>query len=216
MLAIALGVNLYLGARHLASSAEVRGKEDVYANMEKFTRVLETVRREYVDEDKVAYEDLVQGALRGMIQTLDPHSEYMDAKKYGALQSDTMQQFGGIGVVVSMRDNWLTVVAPMDDTPGSRAGLMPGDRIMKIGGKPAKGMTLNDAVGVMRGKPGTDVTVKFYRPSTDKDLTFTFKREIIKTKSVRDINGAGKFDLLEHKIGYVRLSGFSEKNVIRF
>ena len=135
VLAIALGVNLYLGARNLATSAEVRGKEDVYANMEKFTRVLETVRREYVDEEKVSYEDLVQGALRGMVQTLDPHSEYMDAKKYQTLQSDTMQQFGGIGVVVSMRDNWLTVVAPMDDTPGSRAGLMPGDRIMKIGKK---------------------------------------------------------------------------------
>ena len=104
VLAIALGVNLYLGARHLASSAEVRGKEDVYTNMEKFTRVLETVRREYVDEEKVSYEELVQGALRGMIQTLDPHSEYMDAKKYQALQSDTMQQFGGIGVVVSIRD----------------------------------------------------------------------------------------------------------------
>ena len=84
VLAIALGVNLYLGARNLATSAEVRGKEDVYANMEKFTRVLETVRREYVDEDRVSYEDLVQGALRGMIQTLDPHSEYMDAKKYQA------------------------------------------------------------------------------------------------------------------------------------
>ena len=89
VLAIALGVNLYLGARHLASSAEVRGKEDVYTNMEKFTRVLETVRREYVDEEKVSYEELVHGALRGMIPTLDPHSEYMDAKKYQALQSDT-------------------------------------------------------------------------------------------------------------------------------
>ncbi len=211
MLAIALGVNLYLGARHLATSAEVNGKKDVYANMEKFTRVLETVRREYVDEDKVEYEDLVQGALRGMIQTLDPHSEYMDAKKYGALQSDTIQQFGGIGVVVSMRDNWLTVVAPMDDTPGSRAGLMPGDRVMKIGEKTTKGMTLNDAVGVMRGKPGTEVVVEFYRPSADKNLTITFKREIIKTKSVRDINGGGKYDLLKHQIGYVRLSGFSEK-----
>jgi len=211
VLAIALGVNLYLGARNLATSAEVLGKEDVYANMEKFTRVLETVRREYVDEEKVSYEDLVQGALRGMIQTLDPHSEYMDAKKYQALQSDTMQQFGGIGVVVSMRDNWLTVVAPMDDTPGSRAGLMPGDRIMKIGKKSAKDMSLNDAVGIMRGKPGTEVTVAFYRPSTDKDLTFTFKREIIKTKSVSDLNGGGKYDLLESKIGYVRMSGFSEK-----
>ena len=211
VLAIALGVNLYLGARNLATSAEVRGKEDVYANMEKFTRVLETVRREYVDEKKVSYEDLVQGALRGMVQTLDPHSEYMDAKKYQALQSDTMQQFGGIGVVVSMRDNWLTVVAPMDDTPGSRAGLMPGDRIMKIGKKSAKDMSLNDAVGIMRGKPGTEVTVAFYRPATDKDLTFTFKREIIKTKSVSDLNGGGKYDLLESKIGYVRMSGFSEK-----
>ncbi len=211
VLAIALGVNLYIGARHLANSAEVRGKEDVYANMEKFTRVLETVRREYVDEDKVSYEALVQGALRGMIQTLDPHSEYMDAKKYQALQSDTQQQFGGIGVVVSMRDKWLTVVAPMDDTPGSRAGLLPGDRIMKIGGKSTEGMSLNDAVGIMRGKPGTEIEVGFYRPSADKKWIVTFKREIIKTKSVRDLKGSGKYDLLEDKIGYVRLSGFSDK-----
>ncbi len=211
VLAVALGVNLYLGARHLASSAEANGKDDVYANMEKFTRVLETVRREYVDEDKVSYEDLVQGALRGMIQTLDPHSEYMDAKKYQALQSDTMQQFGGIGVVVSIRDKWLTVVAPMADTPGSRAGLLSGDRIMKISGKSTEGMSLNDAVGIMRGKPGTEVKVGLYRPSTDKGWEVAFKREIIKTKSVRDLNGGGKYDLLENKIGYVRLSGFSEK-----
>ncbi|HIL23866.1 MAG TPA: S41 family peptidase [Verrucomicrobia bacterium] len=211
VLAVALGVNLYLGARHLVSSAEANGKDDVYANMEKFTRVLETVRREYVDEDKVSYEDLVQGALRGMIQTLDPHSEYMDAKKYQALQSDTMQQFGGIGVVVSIRDKWLTVVAPMADTPGSRAGLLSGDRIMKISGKSTEGMSLNDAVGIMRGKPGTEVKVGLYRPSTDKGWEVAFKREIIKTKSVRDLNGGGKYDLLENKIGYVRLSGFSEK-----
>ncbi|MBT6449440.1 MAG: S41 family peptidase, partial [Verrucomicrobiales bacterium] len=91
------------------------------------------------------------------------------------------------------------------------AGLMPGDRIMKIGKKSAKNMSLNDAVGIMRGKPGTEVTVAFYRPSADKDLTFTFKREIIKTKSVSDLNGGGKYDLLESEIGYVRMSGFSEK-----
>ena len=214
VLAIALGVNLYFGAHHLANSAETRGKEDVYANMEKFTRVLEMVRREYVDEEKVSYEDLVQGALNGMIKTLDPHSEYMDAKKYRALQSDTQQQFGGIGVVVSIREDRLTIVAPMDNTPGSRAGLLPGDRIMKIGGKSTEDMTLNDAVGVMRGKPGTEVHVGFYRPSTDKEWEVAFKREIIKTKSVRDLNGGGKFALLENQIGYVRLSGFSEKTAI--
>jgi carboxyl-terminal processing protease len=122
-----------------------------------------------------------------------------------------MQQFGGIGVVVSIRDKWLTVVAPMDDTPGSRAGLLSGDRIMKISGKSTEGMSLNDAVSIMRGKPGTEVKVGLYRPSIDRKWEATFKREIIKTKSVRDLKGGGKYDLLENNIGYVRLSGFSEK-----
>ena len=205
-----LALNLYVGTRNYLNSAETEGRQDVYGQMEKFTRVLEEVRRHYVDEGKVSYNDLVESALQGMVSRLDPHSAYLTVKKHDALKNDTKQQFGGIGVMISIRNEWLTVVEPMEGGPGAKAGLLSGDRIIKIGEKPTKGFTTQDAVDVLRGKPGTEVAITIQR---DKDTEEEIKlvREIIKTKSVRDLFGQGNFDLLENQIGYVRLRGFSGK-----
>ena len=205
-----LALNLYVGTRNYLNSAEATGRQDVYGQMEKFTRVLEEVRRHYVDAGKVGYNDLVENALQGMVSQLDPHSAYLTVKKHDALKNDTKQQFGGIGVLRSIHNEWLTVVEPLEGGPGVKAGLMSGDKIIRIGDKTTKGFTTQDAVDVLRGKPGTEVTITIQR---DKDVEKEIKlvREIIKTKSVRDLFGRGDFNLLKDQIGYVRLRGFSDK-----
>ena len=205
-----LALNLYVGTRNYLNSAEATGRQDVYSQMEKFTRVLEEVRRHYVDQEKVGYNDLVEGALQGMISHLDPHSAYLSVKKHDALMNDTKQQFGGIGVMISIHNEWLTVIEPLEGGPGAKAGLMSGDRIIRIGDKTTKGFTTQDAVDVLRGKPGTEVTITIQR-GKDVEKEIKLVREIIKTKSVRDLFGRGDFDLLKDQIGYVRLRGFSDK-----
>jgi carboxyl-terminal processing protease len=205
-----LGVNLYVGFKHSATNAEAASSQSVYPHMEKFSRALEQVRRNYVDEDKVTYSKLMDGALKGMLAELDPHSEYMPADRHKALLDDTRQEFGGIGIIVSMRNNWLTIISPMDDTPGARAGLQPGDRITKIKDKTTEGMGISDAVGLLRGKIGTEVGITIYRPASEKTIDISLKRERIKTKSVRDLNGKGEFKLVSGIIGYAKISGFSD------
>ena len=203
-------MNLYVGFRHFTVNAEAADNRTVYAHMEKFSRVLEQVRRNYVDEEKVSYDRLMEGALKGMLSELDPHSEYMSAARHQALVNETRQEFGGIGIVVSIRNNWLTIMSPMDDTPGASAGLRPGDQIIKINGKSTKGMGINDAVGQLRGKIGTEVDIAIYRPKNEETIDLTLKRERIKIKSVRDLNGRGEYKLITEGIGYVRIASFSD------
>src|SRR4030081_646626 len=132
---LALAVNLLIGARVYFRSAQAAEKDSAYPNLELFSFVMEKVRKDYVDGQKLTYQDLVYGALKGMLNTLDPHSEFMEPEKYKELQNDTTGAFGGLGIVVSIKDNFLTVVAPMEDTPGFKAGILSGDRIVKIYGK---------------------------------------------------------------------------------
>src|SRR3954462_5983361 len=120
--AVALTLNLLIGARIYLHSAPA--EKDPYDSLQLFSYVLEKVRKDYVDGQKLTYQDLVYGALKGMLNTLDPHSEFMDPEKYKELQSDTQGAFGGLGIVVSMKDNFVTVVSPMEDTPGFRAGIL--------------------------------------------------------------------------------------------
>src|SRR3989454_3533298 len=159
MVSLALLVNLLIGARIYLNSAQAAEKDSAYPSLELFTYVMEKVRKDYVDGEKLTYQELVYGALKGMLNTLDPHSEFMDPEKYKELQSDTQGMFGGLGIVVSMKDNFITVVTPMEDTPGARAGILSGDRILKIDGRSTEKMILEDAVRNLRGEPGTDVTI---------------------------------------------------------
>jgi len=204
-------LNLAIGARIYLSSAQAAEKKDsIYPNLELFANVLEKVRTEYVDGQKLTYHDLVYDALKGMIDSLDPHSEFMDPEEYQELQSDTEGAFGGLGLVVSMKDNYVTVVTPMDGTPGFRAGILPGDRIVKINGQSADKLSLQDVVKMLRGDPGTQVAVTIERPSSGltKDLTLT--RAIISMDMVKDINGKKEFPLGPDKIGYVRITQFGD------
>jgi len=208
---VALAVNLFIGARVYSNSAEATQKDSAYPNLKLFSEVMEKVRRDYVDGQNLNYQQLVYGALKGMVNTLDPHSEFMDPEKYKELQSDTEGHFGGLGIVIAMKDNFVTVVAPMEDTPGFNAGILSGDRIIKIDGKSTENMTLQDAVKLLRGDPGTDVTITILRPSSGQVKDYPLKRAIISVDMVKDLNGKKEFPLGENKIGYVRLVQFGEK-----
>src|SRR5882757_1052147 len=186
---VALGLNLFIGARVYLSSAHGAEKDSAYPSLELFSYVLEKVRKDYVDGQKLTYQDLVYGALKGMLNTLDPHSEFMEPEKYKELQSDTQGAFGGLGIVISMKDNFVTVVSPMDDSPGAKAGILAGDRIIKIDGRSTEKMALQDAVKNLRGEPGTDVRISIFRPSTAQVKEYKLTRAVINIDMVKDING---------------------------
>jgi len=205
-----LTVNLFIGARVYSNSSDTEQKDSVYPNMKLFSEVMEKVRRDYVDGTNLTYQDLVYGALRGMVNELDPHSEFLDPEKYKELQSDTEGHFGGLGIVIAMKDNYVTVVAPMEDTPGFKAGILSGDRIIKINGKSTENMALQDAVKLLRGDPDTEVKIGIMRPSSGDLKDFSLKRAIINVDMVKDINGKKEFPLGENKIGYIRLVQFGE------
>src|ERR1043166_5459897 len=211
LLLSALTVNLLLGARIYFTYAQAGEKDDVYQNIELFTRVLERVRKDYVDGEKVSYKELIYAALKGMLNSLDPHSEFMEADKYNDLKNDTEGQFGGVGIVISVRDNSLTVISPMEDTPAFKAGILTGDRIVKIEGKSTEKVSLPDAVKRLRGAPGTDVNISVLRPSTGQVRDLHLTRAEIKVDTVKDINSRREFPLDDDKIGYIRLTQFGEQ-----
>lgn len=208
---VALALNLALGARVYFSTAAAAEKDSPYPNLELFSFVMEKVRRDYVDGTNLTYQQLVHGALRGMVDTLDPHSEFLDPEKYKELQSDTQGQFGGLGIVIQMRDNFVTVVTPIEDTPGFRAGILAGDRLMKIDGSSADKMSVEEAVKLLRGEPDTEVTLTMQRPTSGETKDYTLTRAVIKVDMAKDINGKKEFPLLDNKIGYVRLTQFGER-----
>lgn len=205
-----LAVNLLIGAKVYSDSSDASQKDAPYPNIKLFSEVMEKVKRDYVDGTNLTYQDLVYGALKGMVNELDPHSEFLDPEKYKELQNDTEGQFGGLGIVVAIKDNYLTVVAPMEDTPGFKAGILSGDRILKINGKSTENMALQDAVKMLRGDPNTEVKINIMRPSSGQVKDYTLTRAIINVDMVKDINGKKEFPLGENKIGYIRLVQFGD------
>lgn len=205
-----LGINLLIGARAYMQSQAASERREAYRYMRLFAVVLERVHESYVDADKVSYRDLIFNALHGMVSRLDPHSDFLEPDQFENLRSDTEGQFGGIGIQIGIRNERLTVIAPIEDTPAFKAGLMSGDQIIRIEGQETDGMTLEDAVQLLRGKPGTKVTITIFRPSTGETKTVTMTRAIIRINTVRDINGKSEFPVDPDGIGYVRINQFSE------
>jgi len=199
-----LAGNLVVGARLFSQSPSSNDRDTAYQNMALFTKVLEQVREHYVDQDKIAYKDLIYGAMRGMLQSLDPHSQFMDPEMYNDMKDDTAGEFGGLGIVISMKDGLLTIVSPMEDTPGFRAGLLSGDKIIEIDGKSTDGLALQEAVKKLRGQPGTKVTIKILRPKTQDIRALELTRAKINVPSVKDAK------MLEDGIGYLRIIQFNE------
>jgi carboxyl-terminal processing protease len=166
-----------------------------------FTDVFARIKSDYVEpvEDK----KLITEAINGMLTGLDPHSTYLDVEGFKDLQVGTQGEFGGLGIEVGMEDGLVKVVSPIEDTPAFKAGVKPGDLIVKLDDTPVKGMTLNDAVKRMRGKPGSKIRLTIIRKGVDKPVVVTLTRAIIKIRSV-------KFKLLEDGYGYVRVTQFQE------
>ncbi|MGZ3705453.1 MAG: S41 family peptidase, partial [Bdellovibrionota bacterium] len=175
-----------------------------YDDIALFGRVINFIEKQYVD--KVNTRDLVYGAIKGMLETLDPHSNFMPPDIYTQLKTDTAGKFGGLGIEVWVnKDNVLTVVTPMEDTPAWKAGIKPGDRIIKIDGVSTKGMSIVEATSKIRGEVGSEVKFTIARDGAPKPLEFKMKRVTIDVKSV-------KFEMLAGNFGYIRLNHFQEKS----
>ncbi len=198
---------LLAGCRHCAPTPlpdSPADREEAYRQIRLLTRAMAQIRKDYVDAEKTEYQALTYGALRGMLQSLDPHSQFMEPKVYEDMKDETAGEYGGIGVVIGLRDGGLAVIAPMEDTPGFRAGLQSGDRIMEIDGAKTDGLSLRDVVGKLRGEKGTSVTLKILR-QTEKELReFQLMREVIRVSSVKGTR------ILGDGIGYIRITQFSE------
>ena len=170
-----------------AAAKAAAGDKSPYEMYALFSTVVEQIRAQYVDADKCGYQDLVYSALHGMLQSLDPHSSFMDEEEFSSMKEDTSGKFGGLGITIGMKNSVLTVIAPMEGTPAFRAGLLGGDKIIEIEDESTDGLALDEAVKKLRGDPGTKVKIKVFRPSTHLVKTFTITRAIINVPSVKDV-----------------------------
>jgi len=176
-------------------------ESEVYEELKIFAEVLSLIQKNYVEPTNS--KDLVYGAIRGMLNTLDPHSAFMSPEMYKEMQVDTKGEFGGLGIQIGIKENRLTVIAPIEGTPADRAGIKSGDFIIKVDDASTKEMTLMEAVEKMRGPKGTKVKLTIEREGVDEPMVFDLVRETIKIDSV-------KSKMLESNIGYIRLSQFQE------
>lgn len=190
---------LFGGLGRSLVSAVDRG---TYENLEAFTSVLAIVQKNYVEE--TATQELIEGAIDGMLSALDPHSAYLTPDSYKELQVDTEGSFGGLGIEITIRDDVLTVVSPIEDTPAYRAGVQAGDRIIKIEDELTKDMSLIDAVKKMRGKKGTRVTISLRREGVPRLIDVSIVREVIQIRSV-------KWKMLEDGYAYIRITQFQDR-----
>jgi carboxyl-terminal processing protease len=198
LLVFLAGVTIGLGQSPRVSALS----NSLYPDLKVFTDVLELLQKEYVEETK--NKELIQGAIKGMLETLDPHSAFMPPTAFKEMQEDTRGRFEGLGIEITVREGILTVVSPIEDTPAFKAGILAGDQIVKIEAEFTKNMTLLDAVKRLRGPKGSKVTITIMREGFTKPREFTLTRDVIPVRSVRH-------ELLDKQYGYIRLSQFQEK-----
>jgi carboxyl-terminal processing protease len=177
----------------------VQAKPDTYEELKSFTQALELVKRNYVENPDS--KELIQGAIRGMVSSLDPHSSYMNERSFKEMNLDIKGEFQGVGIQIGVKNQQLTIIAPIDDTPGFRAGLAAGDKIMKINDEWTKDMTIEQAVDKMRGPKNTQVSLLIFREGWDKPKEFKITRDVIKVMSV-------KSEMLDNEIGYIKIIQF--------
>ncbi len=199
---IFVGISVSLTSSVLAEKTDEESVGLPLNELRNFSDIFARIKSDYVED--VDDKTLLENAIRGMLTGLDPHSTYLNTDEYKELKIGTTGKFGGLGIQVGMEDGFVKVISPIDDTPAYRAGLESGDLIIRLNDKSVKGMTLNDAVKIMRGEPGTDIKLVVIREGADKPLPFTVTRDIISVKSV-------KSRILEPDYGYVRISNFQSK-----
>ncbi len=189
-------------AEEIVAEPEIEKEERApLESLRQFAEVFTRIKQSYVEE--VDDDELVRYAIRGMLEGLDPHSDFVIEDEYEELQENTSGEFGGLGIEVGMEDGFIKVISPIDDTPAAKAGVKAGDLIIRLDDKPVKGMTLNEAVDVMRGKPGTTITLTILRDAADAPVVIEIERDVIRVKSV-------KGRLLEEAYAYVRISNFQQ------
>ncbi len=197
---LVLSVSLVIGLQR--GVAKDKPSDDFYQQIELFTDAMTVIRSDYVEEPKT--KDLIYGALKGMLASLDPHSQFMDPDTYNEIKVETEGSFGGLGIEITIKDDLLTIISPLDGTPAQKAGLKPGDKIVKIDGSLTRDITLVDAVKKLRGKPGTKVALTILREDAGKLIEVELTRDIVRIESVKD--GL----MLEDHIVYIRISEFQE------
>lgn len=199
LVGIVLGLSLAIGHSVYA----LKDKQDIpFEELQAFTEVFSRIKSDYVES--VDDKQLIEDAIKGMLNGLDPHSSYLNTAEFSELKIGTTGQFGGLGIEVGMENGFVKVISPIDDTPAARAGIQASDLIIKLDDKPVKGMTLNEAVKLMRGKPNTDIVLTIIRDGESKPLIITLTREIIRVKSVKN-------RMLEPGYGYVRITNFQSR-----
>jgi len=202
--------NILLGVRFYSAHAAGTEEDSGYAQISVFAKAVQLLRQDYVDGGKTSYHDLIYAAMKGMLASLDPHSQFMDPNDFKDMQDDTRSRFNGLGIEVAVKGGLLTVITPMEDTPAAKAGILSGDQIVRINGNSTEKMDLQDAVNFLRGTSGQKVTLTVVRPATKEIKDFALERTEIKVQSVKgtkllDAELSGPF-----KIGYIRLIQFNE------
>ncbi len=197
---LVLSVSLVAGLKY--GVAKDKPADDFYQQIELFTDTMTVIRSDYVEEPKT--KDLIYGALKGMLASLDPHSQFMDPDTYNEIKVETEGSFGGLGIEITIKDDLLTIISPLDGTPAQKAGLKPGDKIIKINGELTRDITLVEAVKKLRGKPGTKVVLTILREDAGKLMEVELTRDIVRIESVKD--GI----MLDDHVGYIRISEFQE------
>jgi carboxyl-terminal processing protease len=199
---IFVGISVSLTSSVMAEKKPEESAGIPLNELRNFSDIFARIKTDYVED--VDDKTLLEHAIRGMLTGLDPHSTYLSPDEYKELKIGTTGKFGGLGIQVGMEDGFVKVISPIDDTPAFHAGVESGDLIIRLNDKSVKGMTLNDAVKIMRGDPGTDIKLTVIREGADKPLPFTVTRDIISVKSV-------KSRILEPDYGYIRISNFQSK-----
>lgn len=206
-----LGIALTVAGLRVAGAWSIWPNRDLSRSSGYVKDVMRLVNEHYVDEKSVAFDQLARSALHGMIENLDPHSEFLEKKDHEEFEEDLTGEFGGVGIQVETRQNRIVVIAPLAGTPGERAGIQRGDEIVTIDGKAVEsGGNIDSIVSRLRGKPKTKVVVGLFRPATKGTLNLTLVREIIKVESVRGVQ------VLPDGIGYVQLTEFSDHTAAQF
>ena len=188
---------------NIFNTSYAQNMDKLYKKIDLFSEVLEKIQDEYVDEVNQA--DIMDSAINGVLQSLDPYSAYMSPKIFDEMQTETSGEFGGLGIEVSMESGVVKVIAPIDNTPASRAGIKAGDYIVRINGKQVQGKTLMEAVNLMRGPVGTSIEITVRRKGLRKAIKFEITREVIEIQSVVS-------KVINDKIGYLRLRAFNENS----
>ena len=186
----------------LITHVQANPSDKLYQKLDLFSDVLDTLKKEYVDD--VKQDEVIDSAINGMLQSLDPYSSYMSPEAFQNMSRDTKGEFGGLGIEITMESGLVKIITPIEGTPADKAGVQAGDYIVKIEDKQVKGMTLLDAVKLMRGKVGTSLEITVRRPEVEGEIKFNITRAIIK---IREVSAEVK-----NNIGYIRLRAFNEQS----